>query len=531
MRVTQDVKWSVAAGALVLAALMMNCSWSARLLEPASAWAQDAVAPPTPAEEQPEALTRGPVHESFAQPVVTDTQDAMGTTTAPPPNIVETPPDERPVGGSVAWVPGYWAWDADRHGYIWVSGCWRVAPPGMSWVSGYWTNTTGQWQWIPGFWTPSANQAIEYLPAPPEIAEPAPSETVVADTIWVPSCYYWVDGRYVLRRGYWLQAQPGWVWMPSHFIRTPRGHIFVAGHWDYDLGHRGVLFAPEAFAPGVHFRAGFAFSPSITIDVSLMTGSLFVYPQYHHYYFGDYYDSGYARLGIYAWFDVDRHHQWSDPIFVHDRWQHGRSDPDWERHLRRDYDDRRAHVDMRPARTYTEMQQRVSHAPEQQRRTMEFARPLNTVVASKSAPVRFEHVTPETRATVARQASDANKFRDERIGWESIKGPQSPADRRAPVAPPDRKGGSMTPTDHGNTQPMPGQRAERTAPPVQKPDSASGKSDRVTVRSRPIADDQRDTPGTSPGRGAPKGSQTPSDSNRRGDSQRDVKPGDDRDRH
>ena len=31
-------------------------------------------------------------------------------------------------GAQFVWVPGYWSWDADRNGYIWVSACWRAAP-------------------------------------------------------------------------------------------------------------------------------------------------------------------------------------------------------------------------------------------------------------------------------------------------------------------------------------------------------------------------------------------------------------------
>ena len=34
--------------------------------------------PPTPAQEQPEVLTRGPVHEAFAEPVDLNTQPRSG---------------------------------------------------------------------------------------------------------------------------------------------------------------------------------------------------------------------------------------------------------------------------------------------------------------------------------------------------------------------------------------------------------------------------------------------------------------------
>ncbi|MEJ2040827.1 MAG: hypothetical protein P8X55_18140, partial [Desulfosarcinaceae bacterium] len=53
-------------------------------------------APPVPAEEQPEVLTRGPVHEAFAQPVIVKDQQGLVAPQAPPPDIDEVPPQERP---------------------------------------------------------------------------------------------------------------------------------------------------------------------------------------------------------------------------------------------------------------------------------------------------------------------------------------------------------------------------------------------------------------------------------------------------
>src|SRR5579864_6730428 len=95
--------------------------------------------PPIPAEEQPEVLTRGPVHEAFAEPVTMQNQAGVVAPTQPPPNIEETPPADRPAGDQFVWVPGYWSWDRERNNYIWVSACWRSAPPNMSWVPGYWS--------------------------------------------------------------------------------------------------------------------------------------------------------------------------------------------------------------------------------------------------------------------------------------------------------------------------------------------------------------------------------------------------------
>lgn len=185
--------------------------------------------PPMPTEEQPEVLTRGPVHEAFAEPVNLQPQPGLVTPIQPPANIVENPPASRPAGSQFVWVPGYWAWDSDQNGYIWISGCWRAAPPNMYWVSGYWSKAPQGWQWVPGFWMPVASTGqIQYLPAPPAIDETQPAVVEpYLDSIWVPSCWYWYQGQYVHRPGYWLKARADWIWMPSHYVWTPRGYMYL----------------------------------------------------------------------------------------------------------------------------------------------------------------------------------------------------------------------------------------------------------------------------------------------------------------
>ena len=196
--------------------------------------------PPMPSQEQPEVLTRGPVHEAFAEPVILQIQAGLVVSNRPPNNIEEIPPAERPRGNHYVWVPGYWSWDEDRNNYIWVSACWRAAPPNMSWVPGYWSQVAGGWEWVAGFWMPASTQNIEYLPAPPEYNDMQPPGSPPSpNDIWVPSCEYWYQGHYVQRPGYWLAERPDWVWVPSHYIWTPRGYIFADGHWDYPMEEIG----------------------------------------------------------------------------------------------------------------------------------------------------------------------------------------------------------------------------------------------------------------------------------------------------
>ena len=104
-------------------------------------------------EQGVEVLTRGPLHEAFASAVSFDPQPGITVNTAPPQPIEEIPPDQRPAGDNVTWIPGYWGWDEDSSDFIWVSGIWRNLPPGRQWVPGYWADLGGgKWQWTSGYW-------------------------------------------------------------------------------------------------------------------------------------------------------------------------------------------------------------------------------------------------------------------------------------------------------------------------------------------------------------------------------------------
>ena len=458
--------------------------------------------PPVPAEEQPQVLTRGPVHEAFAEPVPLQIEAGLIVPDQPPANIEEVPPADRPQGDQFVWVPGYWSWDADRNGFIWVSACWRAAPPDRSWVPGYWAAVTGGWEWVSGFWTPTDAQEIEYLSAPPasmDIEPPGPPPS--ADNMWVPGCWYWQDSRYVRRPGYWLRQQRDWVWEPSHYRWTPRGYVFEAGHWDYSLERRGVLFAPVYFPRSAYARAGFSYSPRIAIDLSVLLANLFTYPRYGHYYFGDYYDDVYVRAGIYPRFDSDRLHTWYDPIYTYDRWHYGRADNRWEERQRQEYDRRRANTALRPARTYRQMEARVAQMPEAQRRNVELARPLQTIVERKTSPLKFEQMNTDARQKITRQATDVHKFREERLKWEATgstnpKAVRPPAKHKAPVTPPvEHKEPVTPPVEHKGPGTPPAEHKEPVTPPVERKGAVTPPTERT-----PEVVPTREVPATQPDR-------------------------------
>jgi hypothetical protein len=119
-----------------------------------------------------EVLARGPVHEAFAQVVDVNCVPPPVVAKQPPNLVEELPPDQRPEGENVQWIPGYWAWDEDQADYLWVSGIWRVPPPDRQWVPGHWQQMQGGWQWVSGLWLPLEQTELRIVPPPPPAPDP-----------------------------------------------------------------------------------------------------------------------------------------------------------------------------------------------------------------------------------------------------------------------------------------------------------------------------------------------------------------------
>ena len=172
-----------------------------------------------PEQQDPdvEPLMRGPLHEAFAEQVNLDPQPGPIIPREPPQPIAEIPPEVKPDGENVEWIPGYWAWDEAEERFLWVSGVWRAVPREIRWVPGRWAEVDGGFQWISGYWI-SRNVVAEpeLLPTPPASVEQGPStEPPGDDYFWVPGCWVWRSDVYHWRSGFWQAVQPGWIWIPS----------------------------------------------------------------------------------------------------------------------------------------------------------------------------------------------------------------------------------------------------------------------------------------------------------------------------
>lgn len=367
---------------------------------------------PVPMEDV-QVLASGPIHEAFAEAVALDPEPGIVVPKAPPPLIEEIPPDQKPEG-DVQWIPGYWAWDDERNDYIWVSGIWRTPPPDRQWVPGYWTPVSQGYQWISGYWASVKTKETEYLPEPPESVEVGPSSNAPSpEYTWIPGCWLWQYGRYAWRPGYWAVVHSNWIWVPAHYIWTPRGYIFVGGYWDYTVIHRGVLFAPVYFSPGVYLGLNFAFSPGFVIDLSVFDDALFVRPRYCHYYYGDYYASGYYRRGIYPWFSLHARRVVYDPIYAHQRWIH-RNDHKWENGLQTRFRERREQEGLQPPRSFEHRPGPVQAGRPSGRERPTFVVPLNRAGKTKVSTYRFQPMKEKERREFSQREKEVRTYERER---------------------------------------------------------------------------------------------------------------------
>ncbi len=373
------------------------------------------------AEAGVQVLTRGPIHEAFAETFMTGATAGVVITTSPPDPIVELPPDQRPEGDNVAWIPGYWSWDDDRSDFIWVSGVWRDLPPGRQWVPGYWASARKGSQWISGFWGDVAQTEITYLPAPPKLLEAGPSSpTPAPDNIWTPGCWVWQETRYDWQPGYWVAQQPDWVWSPAHYIWTPRGYVYVPGYWDHDIVHRGMMFAPVYYEQPVYTRPSYSYSPSTVIDITVILTNLFVQPRSNHYYYGDYYDQRYEERGYHPWYSKRTNQHGDDPIYSHYRSQQLRQDPDWDVHVKEQYQYRREHVDARPPQTLALQVNRINDQRVSAPENVIIGRSLAEASQSKAAPVRFTPVNMDERKLSESRGREVHKLQSERAKIETL---------------------------------------------------------------------------------------------------------------
>jgi len=394
-----------------------------------------------------EVLTRGPVHEAYAGTVAFNPEEGLAVPSIPPAAIEEVPPDQRPEGANVSWIPGYWAWDDDRSDFLWISGIWRRIPPDRQWLPGYWGRAPGGARWASGYWADAEATEVVYLPEPPESVEEGPtSEATSDDHVWLPGLWIRQQDRYVWRPGYWAEGHADWQWIPSHYVWSPRGYVFVDGYYDYPEEQRGVLFAPVYFEPRVYSQPNFTYSPSVAINGSVFGRHLFVRPNYGHYYFGDYYGSNYSSMGLSPWFSFQSSRSGYDPFYARQRWLN-RQDRNWEQNVQRNYENRRDHEQSRPPRTWVEQRartananaQRVANANAEREAEANAAREADALAESyeelanrRDRPLRVQRLENAERQQLMERQRGIRQLREQRLRMEIEEGHEDRDEPRIP---------------------------------------------------------------------------------------------------
>jgi hypothetical protein len=387
-------------------------------------------------DQDSEVLTRGPVHEAFATVVDYNPGRGLVTRQRPPDPIEELPPEERPEGGDVAWIPGYWAWDDERSDYIWVSGTWRVPPPGREWVPGYWADSEGEYIWIAGYWAEIETRQTTYLPPPPSTLERGPNIARPSlDYGWTPGCWVWQRSGYVWRPGYWARGRGDWIWIPSYYVWTPHGYIFIDGYWDYVVARRGILYAPVRFRSRAYVRHGYVYSPRIVFNIGIFSDHLFLRPRWCHYYFGDYYAPRYASAGFY--FTFSYHNSWRgyDPFYSYWRWENRRV-RDWDSRYQESYRYRRDHEIARPPGTWSAQVAIHSSTTTTQDRVI-VAGTTTQLASAKTFSPKLRKVNEDERRSWADRGRQVRTSRDERRTLE-VRAPVGTSRNTGSVAEPAR---------------------------------------------------------------------------------------------
>jgi hypothetical protein len=394
-----------------------------------------------------EAQGRGPVHEAFAEPG-TPARPAPIIEKKPPDPIDEAPPDQKPDGDNVQWIPGYWAYDEDAGDYMWVSGCWRAIPPGKQWMPGHWNEVENGYQRTSGYWADADAQEAEMAPPPPQSIDAGPSAPApAADSVYAPGVWVYQSHRYRWRPGFWYTPRPGWVWVPARYVWSPAGYVFIDGYWDYPLETRGLLFAPVVIDARLWGRPRWVYRPRVVLYTAGLLGSLFVWPNYGAYYFGDYFGPRYRERGFVPWINYRWTKYSPDPLFAYYRWRH-RDDRAWARDLRGLYVDRAAGRAPLPPRTLVQQNTLIKNVTVNKTTNISnvtLMAPLNKVDKT------VVKVRPITRAQVAEQTKIAQHYKTLSVERKNITA-QAVKQGPAPTKPTDVPKVSKVP--HPKTAPI-----------------------------------------------------------------------------
>jgi hypothetical protein len=184
----------------------------------------------------------------------------------------------------------------------------------------------------------------------------------------------------------------------------------------------------------VYTRHGYAYSPTIVIDLGVFSDHLFLRPSYQHYYFGDYYAPSYRQGGFYASFTFQTDRRGYDPIYAQQRWEH-RQDRNWAQSVETSYQYRRDHESARPPRTWAAQRTLNPTAVASTQNRLVVATSIDQLAKRKDNPAPFQPVAKEERQKLSQRGQEVQTSRDQRRTLEA----------KAPAAPDPKPGAAIEP--------------------------------------------------------------------------------------
>lgn len=235
----------------------------------------------------------------------------------PPEPLQEIAPSA--PNSNMIWIPGYWSWSKRQQEYLWISGVWRLSPPGHQWISGYWKQVPKGWVYVPGFWIQDSSHLTFYSTPPDpldEIITSPPNEGY----FWMPGYWKWdtTTNSYVWIGGTWEPLDPQWVYVPSRFVWREQGYVFIPGYWDWPLESRGVVYAAVYVSRSL--QNTYIYHPSKIIALEELIENYFNrWPDYaqlfhHDYYYNQVFWKGWGVAPFWwdwmPWWGLTWHDKW-----------------------------------------------------------------------------------------------------------------------------------------------------------------------------------------------------------------------------
>jgi hypothetical protein len=228
------------------------------------------------------------------------------------------------------------------------------------------------------------------------------------------------------------------MWIPAHYEWTPYGYVFIAGHWDYPLAQRGMLFTPVSFTAPIYLSQGFVYTPQYLVSLGNLVENLFVAPGFQTYFFGDFYGPQYARFGIYPWFNVGVGPYLYDPIFAYRSSILWRTNPHWRDDFRRRYDRLVQNPNLRPPHTWRDYQRFARNGRIDGDRLL--ARPLNEALRDRQFSQHTTRLSEADRRALRQRTDFHRNLTTERSRLERANTIQRQQERRPGDRLPERPG-------------------------------------------------------------------------------------------